>query len=46
MHPFFWKEQQTHEKYKKLFGENRYNNLILLNECDKIASGTYKKDDD
>lgn len=40
MNPFFWKEEKTHEKYKKLFGEKRYNNLMLLNHCDKIASGT------
>lgn len=40
MQPFFWKEQKTHDKYKKLFGEELYNNLMILHECDKIASGT------
>ena len=42
MNPFFWKEKKTHDKYKKLFGEELYNNLIILHECDKIASGTRK----
>ena len=46
MNPFFWKEPKTHEKYKKLFGENLYNNLMLLNECDKIASGTRRNDNE
>lgn len=45
MNPFFWKEEKTHEKYKKLFGEKRYNNLMLLNHCDKIASGTQGEED-
>jgi predicted kinase len=40
MQPFFWKEQKTHDKYRKLFGERLYNNLMILHECDKIASGT------
>ena len=40
MLPFFWKEEKTHNKYKRLFGEEKYNNLILFNKCDKIASGT------
>ena len=41
MNPFFWKEEKTHDKYRKLFGEELYNNLMLLNECDKFASGTH-----
>lgn len=40
MQPFFWKEQKTHDKYRKLFGKRLYNNLMILHECDKIASGT------
>lgn len=40
MQPFFWKEHKTHDKYRKLFGERLYNNLMILHECDKIASGT------
>ena len=46
MNPFFWKEQKTHDKYKKLFGDKLYNNLILLNACDKIASGTKEQNND
>jgi len=39
MAPFSWKEEKTKTKYKELFGEEYYNNLLLLNKCDKIASG-------
>lgn len=39
MNPFFWKEEKTYEKYKKLFGEKLYNNLMLLHECDKKSTG-------
>jgi|GEM_PF-1004206 len=39
MRPFSFKNQKTHDKYKKIFGEEKYNNLILFNECDQIASG-------
>jgi len=42
MSPFFWKEEKTKAKYKELFGDEYYNNLILLNKCDKIASGVEK----
>lgn len=34
MFPFHWKEQKTHDKYKKLFGEFKYQLLIDFNECD------------
>lgn len=40
MLPFFWKDEKTRHKYKKLFGDYLYNNLMILHECDKIASGT------
>lgn len=40
MLPFAWSLPQTHEKYKRIFGEEKYNNLILFNACDRIASGT------
>ena len=40
MQPFFWKEDKTHAKYKKLFGDFLYGNLMILHKCDKIASGT------
>lgn len=39
MDVFFWKEEKTHKKYKEIFGRTKYNNLILINEQDKIASG-------
>jgi hypothetical protein len=39
MAPFSWKEEKTKTKYKELFGVEYYNNLLLLNKCDKIASG-------
>ena len=39
MLPFEWKTEKTNEKYKTLFGEEKYNYLKLLHECDKIACG-------
>lgn len=42
MLPFQIKEEKTKDKYIKLFGERLFNNLMLLHECDKIASGTYE----
>lgn len=42
MLPFQIKEEKTKDKYIKLFGEKLFNNLMLLHECDKIASGTYE----
>lgn len=37
MNPYFWKENKTHEKYKKLWGEDLYNNIMLLHEADVFA---------
>jgi len=45
MSPFFWKEQKTIDKYKKLFGERLFNNLMLLHECDKASTGVGGKND-
>lgn len=39
MSPFFWKEDKTRAKYKRLFGDFLYDNLMILHECDKLASG-------
>lgn len=39
MSPFFWKEEKTRAKYKRLFGDFLYDNLMILHECDKLASG-------
>ena len=32
--PFDWKNKKTHEKYKKIFGEEKYKILIMFHECD------------
>lgn len=42
MQPFFLNTEKSKEKWKNIFGEEKYNNLIMFNECDKIASGTYQ----
>ena len=34
MLPFDWKNQETKDKYKKLFGPEKYNNLWLLHQAD------------
>lgn len=39
MLPMTWETEKTHDKYKQLFGKEKYDNLILLHHCDKIASG-------
>ena len=37
MQPYFNKEEKTINKYKKLWGEKLYNDIMLLNEADKAA---------
>lgn len=37
MQPYFNKEEKTKNKYKKLWGEELYNNVMLLHEADKAA---------
>lgn len=37
MAPYFWKEQKTHDKYKRLLGEQFYDDLMVLHDCDKEA---------
>ena len=39
MFPFFLNDDKTRNKYRKLFGNHLYENLMILHECDKIASG-------
>ena len=39
MLPFNWVNEKTHEKYKQIFGKEKYDNLMILHECDKIACG-------
>lgn len=34
MRPFDWKTRETKDKYKKLFGPEKYNNLWLLHKAD------------
>lgn len=46
MLPFSWKEEKTKNKYKKIFGEKLYDDLIEFNKCDKQASGTEGEDDE
>lgn len=38
MNPFMWKEEKTKVKYMKLLGPELYNQLMLLHECDQLAS--------
>lgn len=40
MIPFFIQSEKSEKKWKQIFGEKKYNNLFLFNECDKIGSGT------
>lgn len=40
MIPFFINGEKSGRKYKKLWGEEKYNNLMMFNECDKIGTGT------
>lgn len=40
MQPYFWEKENNvklHEKYRKLWGEELYNEIMLLHEADKAA---------
>lgn len=37
MEPYFWKKPATVEKYHKLYGEEFFNEIILLHEADEAA---------
>ena len=39
MLPFEWKTEKQLEKYEQMFGKTKFKNLILLNKCDKKATG-------
>ena len=39
MNVFDWKTVKTHNKYKSIFGEDKYNNLIYFNLADRFGSG-------
>jgi hypothetical protein len=36
MLPMNWNGDKAIDKWKKIFGEDKFNNLILFNQCDKI----------
>lgn len=36
MMPMNWNSDKAKDKWKKIFGEDKFNNLILFNQCDKI----------
>jgi hypothetical protein len=40
MLPFFWKTDKSKAKWYKIFGQEKFDNLILFNKYDKLASGT------
>ena len=42
MQPFFIQSEKSEKKWKEIFGEEKYNNLLIFNECDKIGSGTHR----
>ena len=42
MHPFFVQSEKSEKKWKDIFGEEKYNKLLLFNKCDKIGSGTHR----
>lgn len=35
MMPFNWNSEKTHDKYRKLFGDEMYDMLIYFNQCDR-----------
>lgn len=37
MQPYFNKEEKTENKYRKLWGEDLYKDIMLLHEADKVA---------
>ncbi len=40
MQPYFWEKdnnEKLHNKYRKLWGENLYNDIMLLHKADKYA---------
>lgn len=39
MNVFDWKTVKTYNKYKSIFGEDKYNNLIYFNLADRFGSG-------
>lgn len=38
--------EKAEKKYRKIFGDERFDMLMLFAECDRLASGTYKGKED
>lgn len=38
MRPFNWNTEKAHNRWKEIFGEEKYNNLLIFNKCDKEGS--------
>ena len=43
MQPYFNKTQKTTDKYRKLWGEKLYSDIMLLHQCDKAAHKSKEK---
>lgn len=41
---FDWKEEKTLNKWKRIFGKTKFNNLLLLNKADKASRGGANED--
>lgn len=41
MLPYDWKEKKTKEKYRNIFGDYLFDNLMILNKADMLATGKY-----
>lgn len=37
MNPYFWEKEKTAEKYRKLWGDDLYNKIMILHKADKMA---------
>ena len=40
MQPYFWEktnDEKQHSKYRKLWGENLYQDIMMIHACDKVA---------
>lgn len=37
MHPYFWKNPKTEARYRKRWGNDFFNDIMLLHEADKLA---------
>ena len=44
MQPFFLNTDKAKEKWHRIWGEEKYNNLMMFNRCDIIATGREEKE--